>query len=179
MATAQREFDLFNGKGHIDTMQSWDINSRYKYTADGSAQSRELPLRVESDAIPFMRHRCDASAYIAFVDRRLNEARRMKREKHLSRKMRYASRAEDSFVETFFSARFLERANERTMANGREERGNKRTTERGWESDPECFSRSKRAFSFRHAASRLDQDSSGSPQFRGFHRHAARCRGKP
>lgn len=88
----------------------------------------------------------------AFAGRELNEARKTKWERRLSRKMRCASRAKDSFVETFFSARFLERASERAMANGRGER-RKNNGERVGIGPRERSFRSKGAFSFLRFAS--------------------------
>ena len=99
--------------------------------------------------------------------------RKTKWEKYLSRKMRCASRAKDSFVETFFSARFLEAARiERWRTGGLGGKNNGERERGGGESDadsgpriPECSSRSKRAFSFRRFASgsgRIRQDQAGS-----------------
>lgn len=77
-------------------------------------------------------------------DRGLNETR-TKWEKHLSRNMRCAALESRRFVRRNVFLRPIPRAGERNR---------ERTTERGWESDlePECSSRSKRAFSFRRFA---------------------------
>lgn len=81
------------------------------------------------------------------------------------------------FVRRNVFLRPIPRASERAMASGRGGTG-KETTGRGWESDPECFSRSKRAFSFRRSAS-----GSGFVRFPAISwvssSRGGRCRGKP